>query len=111
MEISTAFHPQTDGQTDRVHQILAQIFHTLLFHKQPELWAEKLPYAKISLNSATNATSKKLVLELLYKANVVFSDSLDIGTENTHFQVIDLATKVQKPICAAQEQVAKSWLA
>ena len=55
--MSTAFHPQTDGQTERMHRTLAQILRALLFQDQPELWAEKLPYVELAINSATNATT------------------------------------------------------
>ena len=55
--ISTAFHPQTDEQTERMPCTLAQVLCVLLFNKQPELWADKLPYVERAVNSATNATT------------------------------------------------------
>ena len=55
--MSTASHPQTDGQTERVHRTLAQVFHTLLFNEQPELWADKPPYVELAMISSINATT------------------------------------------------------
>ena len=55
--MSTAFHPQTDGQTEKMHHTLAQFFHALLFNEQPELWVDKLPYVELAVSSATYATT------------------------------------------------------
>ena len=82
--MSTAFHPQTDGQTERMHRTLAQILRALLFQDQPELWAEKLPYVELAINSATNATTQKPAIELLYGDNIAFPIDLAIGTDTTH---------------------------
>ncbi|KAE8728969.1 hypothetical protein F3Y22_tig00004035pilonHSYRG00004 [Hibiscus syriacus] len=42
---STAFHPETDGQTERVNQCLEQYLRSLCFLK-PKEWARWLPQAK-----------------------------------------------------------------
>ena len=106
--MSTAFHPQTDGQTERMHRTLAQILRALLFQDQPELWAEKLPYVELAINSATNATTQKPAFELLYGDNIAFPIDLAIGTDTTHPQSLDFATKVKSLVREAQEQIAKS---
>ena len=82
--MSTAFHPQTDGQTERMHRTLAQILRALLFQDQPELWAEKLPYVELAINSAANATTQKPAFELLYGDNIAFPIDLAIGIDTTH---------------------------
>ena len=54
---STAFHPQTDGQTERMNQTLEQYLRCFINYKQDD-WVEHLPIAQYAYNSAIHeATS------------------------------------------------------
>ena len=46
-----AFHPQTDGQTERVNQIMEVYLHYYINYKQNN-WVELLPLAQYAYNSA-----------------------------------------------------------
>jgi hypothetical protein len=64
-KLSTAYHPQTDGGTERVNQEVQaglSIFCTL----QPEIWAEHLSIVEFSYNSRNHAGRKQSPFELLY---------------------------------------------
>jgi hypothetical protein len=50
-KLSTAFHPQTDGQTERLNQTLEQYLRNYINHKQNN-WVEWLPLAQFAYNSA-----------------------------------------------------------
>src|SRR6516164_1147768 len=56
---STAYHPQTDGQTERVNQELEQYLRVFISERQDD-WAELLPMAEFQHNnhihSATQTT-------------------------------------------------------
>ena len=53
---STAFHAQTDGQTERVNQTLEHYLRQFCNYEQND-WAEMLPLAEYSYNnSVTTAT-------------------------------------------------------
>jgi len=53
--MSTAYHPQTDGQTERTNQVLAGYLRTFVNHDQNN-WYQLLPLAEHAYNdSATNA--------------------------------------------------------
>jgi len=53
--MSTAYHPQTDGQTERTNQVLAGYLRTFVNHDQND-WYQLLPLAEHAYNdSATNA--------------------------------------------------------
>jgi hypothetical protein len=55
--LSTAFRPQTDGQTERTNQILEQYLRCYINYEQND-WVEKLPTAQLSYNTATHESTK-----------------------------------------------------
>jgi hypothetical protein len=58
-KLSTAYHPQTDGQTERTNQEIEQFLRSFVDHRQ-ENWPEWLAVAEFTYNnkiqSATNAS-------------------------------------------------------
>ena len=62
--ISTAYHPQTDGQSERTNQRLEQYLRIFIDYHQQN-WASLLPLAQYTLNSWPNATTKKAPFELI----------------------------------------------
>jgi transposase InsO family protein len=54
-KLSTAYYPQTDGQTERVNQQLEHYLRTYCCFIQNN-WVEKLPMAEWTYNTATNAS-------------------------------------------------------
>ena len=51
LEFSTAFHPQTDGQTERVNQILEDMLRACALDYGSS-WDDNLPYAEFSYNNS-----------------------------------------------------------
>ena len=62
--ISTAYHPQTDGQSERTNQRLEQYLRIFIDYHQ-QTWASLLPLVQYTLNSWPNATTKKAPFELI----------------------------------------------
>src|SRR6266850_2392390 len=62
--ISTAYHPQTDGQSERMNQSLEQYLRLLCTQDQ-EQWSQWLPLAQYTRNSWPSSTTKKSPFELL----------------------------------------------
>jgi len=56
-KLSTAFHPQTDGQTERMNQTMEQYLHMYCNYQQDD-WAELLSLAEFSYNNAHQSTIK-----------------------------------------------------
>ena len=53
---STAFHPQTDGQTERVNQVLEQYLRTFCSYSQDN-WAALLDLAEFTYNNAAHTST------------------------------------------------------
>ena len=53
--LSTAFHPQTDGQTERQNQTMEQYLRAFANYEQDN-WVELLPLAKFAYNSIHSST-------------------------------------------------------
>src|SRR5436190_22491576 len=56
-KLSTAFHPQMDGQTERMNQMMEQYLRMYCNYQQDD-WAELLSLAEFSYNNAHQATIK-----------------------------------------------------
>jgi Chromo (CHRromatin Organisation MOdifier) domain len=57
LNMSTAFHPQTDGQSEILNQILEQFLRIFCSYHQDD-WVELLPFAEFSYNNSENASTK-----------------------------------------------------
>jgi transposase InsO family protein len=51
LHFSTAYHPETDGQTERVNQCLEQYLRCMAF-EEPKKWCDWLPAAEFWYNSS-----------------------------------------------------------
>ena len=65
LEFSTSFHPQTDGQTGRVNQILEDMLRACALDYGSS-WDENLPYAEFSYNNSYQSSLKMAPFEALY---------------------------------------------
>jgi hypothetical protein len=54
---STAFHPQSDGQTERVNQVLEQYLRIFCDHQQDN-WLDLLPLAEFAYNNARHSSTR-----------------------------------------------------
>ena len=55
--LSTAYHPQTDGQTERVNQELEQYLRAFVDHHQSN-WAALLPMVEVGHNNHADTATK-----------------------------------------------------
>ena len=62
--ISMAYHPQTDGQSEQTNQRLEQYLWIFIDYNHQN-WASLLPLAQYTLNSWPNVTTKKALFELI----------------------------------------------
>ncbi|WVZ52561.1 hypothetical protein U9M48_003609 [Paspalum notatum var. saurae] len=65
LRFSTAYPPQTDGQTKRINQILEDMLRACTIQYETS-WDKSLPYAEFSYNNNYQASLKKSPFEALY---------------------------------------------
>ena len=62
-QLSTAYHPQTDGQTERINRDLQQYLHIFTSEKQDE-WVNWLPLTQFSYNTKKQLSTEKSLFEV-----------------------------------------------
>jgi hypothetical protein len=65
LNFSSAYHPQTDGQTERTNQVLEDMLRACAL-KHGGSWDKSLPYAQFSYNNNYQASLKMSPFEALY---------------------------------------------
>ena len=65
LSFSTAYHPQTGGQTERVNQILEDMLRACVLSYGAK-WEDCLPFAEFSYNNSYQASLQMAPFEALY---------------------------------------------
>ena len=81
--ISTAFHPQTDGQTERTNRTLEQMLRMSINYKQDN-WDTLLPYAEFAYNNAKQSSTNTTPFKLNYGRDVTVPNSLNEFIKDDH---------------------------
>jgi len=107
--ISTAYHPQTDGASERTNQSLEQYLR-LFCGMQQNNWHAWLPLAQYTKNSWPSATTKKAPYDLL----IGYTPKIHQPRRNTDIPAVeDRLTSIKEAREAAQEAQCKaqeSWI-
>ncbi|KAL2237277.1 UNVERIFIED_CONTAM: Retrovirus-related Pol polyprotein from transposon 17.6 [Sesamum indicum] len=65
VDMSTAYHPQTDGQTERVNQCL-ETYLRCMCHQHPKKWSQWITLAEFWFNTTFHSGLKATPFEALY---------------------------------------------
>jgi transposase InsO family protein len=66
LHFSSAYHPQTDGQIERVNQILEDMLRACALQYRRS-WDKSLPYTEFSYNNSYHESLKMAPFEILYE--------------------------------------------
>jgi hypothetical protein len=75
--LSTAYHPETDGQTERINQILEQYIRLYTNYQQDD-WVDLLPLAEFAYNNAPHSATQVSP----FFANKGYNPKLEVGIED-----------------------------
>jgi hypothetical protein len=65
LNFSSAYHPQTEGQTEQINQILEDMLRACALN-YGKSWDQSLPYAEFSYNNSYQTSLKMSPFEELY---------------------------------------------
>lgn len=105
---STSFHPQTDGQTERVNQELEQYLRAFTDTRQ-ENWADLLPMAEFAHNTRAHSATRMSPFALLYGYDPEFTivPSAGLSTVPAADERLDTLQRAQEDARAALEVAAE----
>ena len=108
-KLSTTFHPQTDGQTERQNSTIEAYLQAFVNFKQNN-WARLLPIAEFAYNNAKNASTGFTPFEFNYKYHprISYKEDLDLRSksrivEKLFFELRKLMTICQQNLHYVQE--------
>ena len=81
--MSTTYHPQTDGQTEWLNQMLEQYLHCYVNYEQND-WVQHLATTKFSYNSAKHTTTEVSPFTMIYGYN---PDAQHEPLSTNHFKI------------------------
>jgi hypothetical protein len=100
-KMSTAFHPQTDGQTERYNAEL-EAYLRIFCAYEPDTWNKMIPLAQFAHNSKTHEALRQSPFQLMYGTTPV---ALPLVSERTNNPAadnrIDLLYKAREEALAA----------
>jgi hypothetical protein len=112
-KLSTAFHPQTDGQTERLNQTLEQYLRCYINYDQDD-WVEHLPMAQYAYNTATTETTKVSPFFANHGFNPDIHKTPTLGPDNPQAtlradQLQDLHKHLQQELSSVRTRMAKYY--
>ncbi|KAL8443247.1 hypothetical protein Emed_006922 [Eimeria media] len=75
--LSSSWHPQSDGQTERVHRTLEQVLRTYI-QSDETAWEDLLPPVELAYNCTTHSSSGLSPFEVMIGENPLRASDLDV---------------------------------
>ncbi len=104
--MSTAFHPQTNGQTERVNQEIEKYLQIFVNYRQDD-WTDWLPLAEFAHNNRIHSATGKSPFMVLYGRNPCIlpnaSDYYSISNPAAE-EFMTTMTDIHREMCDALEK-------
>ena len=102
--LSTAFHLQIDGQTERQNSIIEAYLQAFVNFKQND-WARLLPMAEFIYNNAKNASTGYTLFELNYGYHLCVSYKEDLDPRSKLKTAEELSSELQNLMAVCQQNL------
>jgi len=100
-KLSTAFHPQTDGESERVNQEIEQYLH-ICGNFQQDNWAALLPIIEFAHNARPHRSMHKSPFEIWYGYHPTFKPPLQLQTRlQSADEWVQYLEQIHKEVTAA----------
>jgi hypothetical protein len=115
MQLSSAFHPQTDGQTERVNRVLEDMLRHFIDPAQSN-WEDLLPLVEFAINDSYHESIKaipfvlnygkrpSLPLDLILKTNAESGDTRSVTADRIATTIHDSVKQAKQCLQAAQQR-------
>jgi hypothetical protein len=103
LRFSSAYHPQTDGQTERVNQILEDMLRACAL-QYGRSWNQSLLYAEFSYNNSYQESLKMTPFEMLYGCRCRTPLFWSEAREQKVFGP-DILQEAEKQVCMVRENL------
>jgi transposase InsO family protein len=112
LNFSTAYHPQTDGRTERVNQVLEQCLRMFVVNYEQDNWSEMVYKAEFTNNNSEHAATKMRPFFVNYGYHPLEPSCPVVPTENPSAQsrlqkLANIRETLKQNIAKAQEDYAK----
>jgi Chromo (CHRromatin Organisation MOdifier) domain len=107
--LSTAYHPQTDGQSEITVRIVVNLLRTLHF-SYPN-WVQILPAVEFAINNSKNTSTGRTPFFMCYGQELPTPPTLNLqalAKQNPNQPSVDFAARTQIVIQEAQRSLAKA---
>jgi hypothetical protein len=103
LHFSSTYHPETNGQNERVNQILKDMLRACAL-QYGRSWDKSLSYAKFSYNNSYKESLKMAPFEMLYgrrcRTPLFWSE-----TRERKVFGLDILQKAEKQVCMVRENL------
>ena len=107
LRMSTAYHPETDGSSERSNKTIIEALHHYVNARQTD-WPDHLIHVETAMNNSVNATTSKTPTELLYGSPIrLFPTPID-KTNVTVPAVSDYIARIEESIAIARDHHAEA---
>ena len=103
-KLSTAFHPQTDGQTERQNSTMEAYLRAFVNFEQND-WARLLLMAKFAYNNAKNASTGFTTFEFNYGYHPWVSYEEDLNPRSKSKTTEELSSELRNLMAACQQNL------
>jgi len=104
--MSTSFHPETDGATERANRSVGQVLRTMVKPDQTD-WVERIPLVEFAINSSKSASTGYAPFELNYGYMPTFHGNI-VPTPGEPPGVTDFVEKAKRYLAEAHDSIIES---
>ena len=106
LQMSTAFHPQSDGQTERANRTLEEALRAYVNLNHDD-WDRQLPLLEFAVNNAKSSSTEQSPFSLNYGEHPRMPIDIIVGDSNVE-EVHQVLERMQNNLRIATENVRKS---
>ncbi|PKU76569.1 ATP-dependent DNA helicase RecG [Dendrobium catenatum] len=107
LRLSSAYHPQSDGQTEVVNRTLGNMLRCLVLDN-PKQWEEVLGKAEFAYNSMTNRTTGKSPFSIVYTKQPNIALDITVLPKCKSYAATNFTDQYSEMLAEVRQQIIKS---